>query len=141
MNAMAKDLYTTRVAVIGGRDGSAASDDGKLAVSLALPTAIGGSGNGTNPEQLFAAGFGACFTSSLAVAAKGMGLALGAAQVDAAVTLVVDDAGAYGIKAYLNAHLPGLSEAEADRVIAEARRICAYSNALKGAAQVEVNRI
>jgi lipoyl-dependent peroxiredoxin len=138
---MAKDLYTARVAITGGRDGSAASDDGKLAVALALPAAIGGSGKGTNPEQLFAAGFGACFTSSLAFAAKGMGLTTGAIHVDADVTLTVDDAGAYGIKARLSVTLPGITEAEGDRVIAEARRICAYSNALKGTAEVAVSRV
>lgn len=137
---MTKDLYGTQVAVTGGRDGSARSDDGKLDVALALPTAIGGSGKGTNPEQLFAAGFGACFTSSLAFAAKGMGLSPGPVSVDAFVTLTVDDTGAYGIRARLAARLPGLSDADADRVIAEARRICAYSNALKGTAEVSVAR-
>lgn len=137
---MTKDLYHTHVQIIGGRDGTARSDDGKLDVALALPTAIGGSGKGTNPEQLFAAGFGACFTSSLAFAAKGMGLQPGAISVSAAVTLTVNDTGAYGIKADLTVTLPGLSDAEADRVMAEARRICAYSNALKGTAEVIVTR-
>lgn len=135
---MAKDLYTTRVAVTGGRDGRAASDDGQLAVALALPTAIGGSGRGTNPEQLFAAGFGACFTASLAFAAKGMGLNPGTVAVDATVTLTVDGSGAYNIRADLAASLPGLSPDDAARAIAEARRICAYSNALKGTAVVTV---
>jgi len=137
---MAKDLYATTVAITGGRDGSARSDDGLLGVALALPAAIGGSGRGTNPEQLFAAGFGACFTSSLAHAARGMGLSPGAVSVSATVTLTVDDAGAYGLRADLTAHLPGLDGADAARVIAEARRICAYSNALKGTAQVTVTR-
>jgi Ohr subfamily peroxiredoxin len=104
---MAKELYTTHVAISGGRDGSARSDDGKLSVALAMPPGIGGSGNGTNPEQLFAAGFGACFTSSLAFAAKGMGLSSGPVSVAATVTLTVDDAGAFGIKADLVANLPG----------------------------------
>jgi Ohr subfamily peroxiredoxin len=137
---LAKDLYATTVAVTGGRDGRAVADDGKLDLSLALPAAIGGSGAGTNPEQLFAAGFGACFTSSLAAAARGLGLATGPLSVEATVTLTVDDAGAYGIRADLLAALPGLSAADAERVIAEARRICAYSNALKGRAEVTVAR-
>jgi lipoyl-dependent peroxiredoxin len=137
---MARDLYTTHVAITGGRDGSARSKDGKLSVALALPTAIGGTGNGTNPEQLFAAGFGSCFTSSLAFAAKGMGLASSDLAVSATVTLTVDDAGAFGINADLVVSLPDLSEVDADRVIAEARRICAYSNALKGTARVNVVR-
>jgi lipoyl-dependent peroxiredoxin len=137
---MAKELYSTHVAITGGRDGSAKSDDGKLAVALALPVAIGGSGNGTNPEQLFAAGFGACFTSSLAFAAKGMGVAAGQISVAVTVTLTLDDTGAFGIQARLVADLPNLTDADREWVIAEARRICAYSNALKGTAQVEVTR-
>jgi lipoyl-dependent peroxiredoxin len=137
---MAKDLYATAVAVTGGRSGGARSDDGHLNLTLALPAAIGGSGRGTNPEQLFAAGFGGCFTSSLAAAARGMGLDGGDVSVLAKVTLTVDEAGAYGITAHLEATLPGLSAADAARVIAEARRICAYSNALKGTAQVTVTR-
>jgi lipoyl-dependent peroxiredoxin len=137
---MSKDLYGTSVTVSGGRDGTARSDDGKLDVSLALPLAIGGSGNGTNPEQLFAAGFGACFTSSLSFAAKGMGLKPDAVSVTATVTLTVDDTGAYCIKSDLVASLPGLTQADADRVISEASRICAYSNALKGKAQVRITQ-
>ncbi len=137
---MSKDLYSTTVAVKGGRDGTAKSDDGLLAVSLAMPVAIGGSGAGTNPEQLFAAGFGACFASSLAFAAKGMGLSVKAVSVDADVTLTVDDAGAYGIRAALAVNLPGLTDRDADPLVAEARRICAYSNALQGKAQVQVTR-
>lgn len=138
---MSKELYTERVAVVGGRDGTARSADGKLDLALALPTAIGGSGKGTNPEQLFAAGFGACFTSSLWFAARSRKLDPGAITVDAEVTLVLDEAsGAYGIKAGLAVRLPNLSHSDADWVIGEARRICAYSNALKGTAEVSVSR-
>lgn len=136
---MARELYATQVAVAGGRDGKARSDDGKLDIALALPVAIGGSGQGANPEQLFAAGFGACFASSLAFAAKGMALDPGPVAVTATVTLTVDDSGAYGIKAQLAATLPGLAPEDAGRVVAEARRICAYSNALKGTAEVDVS--
>ena len=133
-----KELYTTKVSVTGGRDGSARSDDGKLAVGLALPVAIGGTGNGTNPEQLFAAGYGACFTSSLAFAAKSLGFAPGPISVDATVTLTVDGAGAYGIRAHLDVDLPGLGPVEAARTVEEARRICAYSNALAERAVVAI---
>lgn len=133
-----KELYTTAVAITGGRDGRATADDGQFAVGLALPKALGGSGNGTNPEQLFAAGFGACFTSSLAFAARGLNVATGPISVDATVTLTVDDAGAYGIKAQLAVKLPEAAPADALRVIEEAKRICAYSNALKGTAEVVI---
>jgi Ohr subfamily peroxiredoxin len=135
-----KELYTTTVAITGGRNGTARSEDGKLDVALALPVEIGGSGKGTNPEQLFAAGFGACFTSSLAHAARGMGLEPTGIAVAAEVTLTVDDAGAFGIRPALSVTLGGLSDGDADRVIAEAKRICAYHNALSAVIVPEVRR-
>lgn len=114
------------------------AQDGKLDLTLAFPTALGGSGEGTNPEQLFAAGFAACFTTSLRLSAKGMGLNAGDVRVTATVTLGVEPDGAYGIRAYLMATVQGVSCADLDRLIAEARRVCACSNALKGTAQVSV---
>jgi Ohr subfamily peroxiredoxin len=133
-----KTLFATTVTVQGGRDGRAVAEDGKLDVALAFPTALGGSGAGTNPEQLFAAGFAACFASSLSFAAKGMGLDAGAVSVVSEVRLTVDGSGAYGIAADLRASVPGLTEAEAEVVLAEAKRICAYSNALAGKATMSV---
>jgi Ohr subfamily peroxiredoxin len=133
-----KDLFSTEVTVSGGRDGRALSQDGKLDVALAFPTALGGSGYGTNPEQLFAAGFAACFTTSLRLSAKSMGLHAGGVRVTATVTLGVEPDGAYAIRADLVATVPGVTGADLDRLIAEARRVCAYSNALKGTAQVSV---
>jgi lipoyl-dependent peroxiredoxin len=135
-----KDLYTTQVAVAGGRNGTARSEDGRLEVALALPVEIGGSGQGTNPEQLFAAGFAACFTSSLDHAARGIGLKPARIAVTGAVTLTVDDSGAFGVRPALSVTLEGLGEAEADRVIAEARRICAYHNALSKVIEPSVTR-
>ncbi len=131
-------LYETTVHVTGGRDGAARSDDGKLEVGLALPKALGGSGTGSNPEQLFAAGFGACFNSSLRHAARTMGHDAGAVTVDATVSLVRAEDGAFGIAARLAVDLPGLAPADRDGVIAEAKRICAYTNATRGNVAVEV---
>lgn len=133
-----KELFRTVVEVTGGRDGRAVARDGKLDVVMAFPTALGGTGAGSNPEQLFAAGFAGCFNSSLRFAAKGMGLDAGAVTVTATVGLTVDDAGAFGITADLVAVTPGVTGADRDRVIAEAKRICAYSNALQGTAVVTV---
>jgi lipoyl-dependent peroxiredoxin len=133
-----KKLYSTTVAIKGGRDGNARSDDAQLDVELAFPKVLGGNGNGTNPEQLFAAGFGACFTSSLGVASKSLGLSPQSITVNATVTLTVDEAGAYGIEALLEPVLEGLAQADAHRLVDEARRICAYSNALKGTATVDI---
>ena len=133
-----KKLYTTTVVIKGGRDGKARSDDAQLDVALAFPKVLGGSGDGTNPEQLFAAGFGACFTSSLGVAAKSLCLSPQSIAVSATVTLTVNEAGAYGIDALLEPVVEGLGQSDTLRLVDEARRICAYSNALKGTATVDV---
>jgi Ohr subfamily peroxiredoxin len=127
-----KDLYTARVHVSGGRDGAARSDDGKLDVALAMPAALGGSGAGANPEQLFAAGFAGCFTSSLKYVAQQRKLYAGAVEVDAIVTLVLKDDGGYGLKALLDVKAPGLSGADLEVVVEHAKRVCAYSNATRG---------
>ncbi len=133
-----KALFKTDVHVTGGRDGRAVAGDGMLDVAMTFPAALGGSGAGTNPEQLFAAGFAGCFASSLRFAAKGMGLDPGPVEVTATVTLVQGDDGAYGIVADLLTATPGLTGPDRARVLAEASRICAYSNALRGVGAVTV---
>ena len=131
-------LYTAAVHVTGGRDGHAASSDGKLAVALALPTEIGGSGQGTNPEQLFAAGFAGCFTSSIQFAARQMKIAHGAVTVDATVTLTVSDEGRYGLRVRLAPAIPGVTPEQRAAILAEAERICAYTNATAGHVGLEI---
>jgi lipoyl-dependent peroxiredoxin len=127
-----KELYKAEVNVTGGRDGKAVSSDGQLNVVMALPKAIGGSGAGTNPEQLFAAGFAGCFTSSIKFAASQKKLDAGEVSVDADVVMGLTDAGTYGLKAKLAVSVPGLAGGDLDAVIAEAKRICAYTNATRG---------
>ncbi len=127
-----KQLYTAMVHVSGGRDGRAATEDGQLDVALAMPKALGGSGQGANPEQLFAAGYAACFTSSIRFAAKGLGLDAGDVRVRGTAVLVAADDGAFLIEAELAVSAPGLRGSERDAVLAEAKRICAYSNATRG---------
>lgn len=129
---MLKELYTARVTVTGGRDGRAVADDGKLDVAMAMPKEIGGSGAGTNPEQLFAAGFAGCFTSSLRYTAGQMKLDPGEVSVDSAVALTLSPEGTYGLHVTLMPSLPGLSPADRTRVIEGAERICAYTNATRG---------
>jgi lipoyl-dependent peroxiredoxin len=129
---MPKNLYTAKIHVDGGRDGRATADDAKLDVAMAMPTALGGSGNGTNPEQLFAAGFAGCFASSLKFAAQAKKLDAGAVAVDGEATLLANDDGSFGLKVSLIAHIPGLTGADRDAVVAEAKRICAYTNATRG---------
>jgi Ohr subfamily peroxiredoxin len=124
-----KDLYIAKVGIQHGRDGSARSSDGNLDVNLAFPTELGGSGQGTNPEQLFAAGFSACFASAIRHAAGQKKLNAGEVSIDAAVTLFVREDGRYGLRAHFDVTVPGLSGDDLDAVIAEAKRICAYTNA------------
>lgn len=127
-----KDLYVARVGIRHGRDGTARSADGKLDVALALPPELGGTGEGTNPEQLFAAGFSACFASAIRFAAGQRQLDAGDVAIDTAVTLFVRDDGRYGLRAAFDVSVPGLSGEALDTVIAEAKRICAYTNATAG---------
>jgi Ohr subfamily peroxiredoxin len=127
-----KDLYIARVSVAHGRDGTARSEDGKLDVRLAFPTELGGNGAGTNPEQLFAAGFSACFASAIRFAASQKKLNAGEVAVETAVTLFVRDDGRYGLRADFDVKVPGLSGDDLDAVVAEAKRICAYTNATAG---------
>jgi Ohr subfamily peroxiredoxin len=133
-----KPLYTAQVAVTSGRDGSARSSDGKLSVKLAFPTALGGPGDATNPEQLFVAGYAACFAQSIRGVAAAQGVVVRDIRIDAEGVLAVRDDGSYLIPSVkLRVHAPALGTA-ADAVIAEARRVCAYSNATSGNVQTEV---
>ena len=127
-----KTVFTTTVEVAGGREGRALARDGKLDVTLAFPTALGGSGAGTNPEQLFAAGFAACFNTSLRVSAKSLGLDAGDVTVTATVGLTLGEDGTYGITADLLALTPGVANEDRDRLLTEAKRVCAYSTLMKG---------
>lgn len=133
-----KDLYTAHVRVTGGRDGAAKTPDGLLDVKMAFPKALGGAGDGVNPEQLFGAGYAGCFTSSIKAAAKTLGLDAGEVATEAAVTVTVTDDGRYGLRVALDVAAPGVPAASADAVIAEAKRICAYSNATRGNVDVSV---
>jgi lipoyl-dependent peroxiredoxin len=134
-----KTLYEASVRVTGGRAGHATSSDGMLDLPLAFPTVLGGSGQGTNPEQLFAAGYAACFNASLRHAAKSLDLDAGDVTIEARTHLTVADGGAYGIGVKMELDLPGLAPADRDRVIAEAKRICAYSNATRGNVETDMS--
>jgi lipoyl-dependent peroxiredoxin len=129
---MSKDLYTASVHVVGGREGRAVADDGLLDVAMAMPTALGGPGKATNPEQLFAAGFAGCFASSIKFSAQGMKLDAGLVEVDGKAVLLANDDGSFGLKVHLAAKVPGLAGEARDKVIAEAKRVCAYTNATRG---------
>ncbi len=124
-----KTLYTAKVHVTGGREGAARSSDGRLDVQLAVP---GSPGAGTNPEQLFAAGWSACFEGAMAIAAKSKGIALPAdLAIDAEVDLRHGDEG-YSLAARLNVSVPGVEPEIARQLIEAAHRTCPYSKAIKG---------
>jgi len=139
MNTNAKVLYTGKThTTSGGRDGAARSHDGRLDVQLSSP---GSKGDGTNPEQLFAAGWSACFIGAIGLAAARRGVKLPAElAVDAEVDLCNAD-GAYFLQARLNVHLPGLEAGTARALVDAAHQTCPYSKATRGNIGVEINLV
>jgi len=129
-------LYTANVHTVGGREGAARSSDGALDIRLSPP---GTSRPGTNPEQLFAAGWSACFEGALGVAAKEQGLALpGDTAVDASVDLHFDAAEGYFLTARLEVTIPGIADDIAARLIERAHETCPYSKMTRGGIAAEV---
>lgn len=127
-----KVLYTAHAHTTGGRDGRSVSDDGNLDVKLALPKAMGGNGNGTNPEQLFAAGYSACFMGALKHVAGMKKVSVPAdARIDASVDIGPIPAG-FGIAVELVISLPGLDRTVAQGLVDAAHQVCPYSNATRG---------
>jgi osmotically inducible protein OsmC len=135
MTQLDKVLYTARAHTTGGRDGESRTDDGRLDVKLSSP---GMGGSGTNPEQLFAAGYSACFIGALKAVAGKMKVAL---PSDLAIDAEVDlgpIAGGYGIAARLNVSLPGLDRTAAQQLLEAAHKVCPYSNATRGNIDVQI---
>jgi Ohr subfamily peroxiredoxin len=126
--------YRTSATAIGGRDGHARSQDGVLEVKLTTPKELGGAGGeGTNPEQLFAAGYSACFIGALKVAGMQLKLKVPAeTNVTATVGIGPRSEGGFGITADLRIELPGLERADAEKLVETAHQICPYSNATRG---------
>ena len=135
MNTLDKVLYTARTHVTGGRDGAARSDDGRIDLALSSP---GGPGTGTNPEQLFAAGYSACFIGAMKAVAAKQKIALPAdLSIDAEVDLGPVGA-AYGIAVRLTVRLPGMDRAAAQALVDAAHQVCPYSNATRGNIPVDL---
>lgn len=131
-------LYTAKTHTTGGRDGASRSSDGRLDIKHSSP---GTPGNGTNPEQLFAAGWSACFLGAMGVAAAKMKVSLPADRaVDAEIDLGTTD-GAYLLQARLNVSLPGLDREVSRTIVDAAHQICPYSKATRGNINVEINLI
>lgn len=124
--------YTAHAHTTGGRDGRSTTDDRQLDVRLALPTVMGGDGQGTNPEQLFAAGYSACFMSALKHVAQQRQIRLPAdAAIDAAVA-IGPVAGGFGLAVRMRIQLPGIAHQTARELVDAAHQICPYSNATRG---------
>ena len=133
-----KVLYTANAHTTGARDGASRSDDGRLDVKLASPGTPGG---GTNPEQLFAAGWSACFIGAIRVVAGQRKIRLPAdLAIDAEVDLGTTG-GAYGLAARLNVKLPGLDRETARSLVDAAHQVCSYSRATRGNIDVTINVI
>jgi Ohr subfamily peroxiredoxin len=133
-----KRLYTATATATGGRDGSVKTDDGTLDLTVVPPREMGGSGAaGTNPEQLFAAGYSACFGSALAAVARKQKIATGPVAITARVTIGPVGAG-YGLAVELVADLPELPREQAEQLLQIAHQVCPYSNATRGNIAVDL---
>jgi osmotically inducible protein OsmC len=128
----ATSIYATTVTATNGRTGSVKSVDGKFDLPLAMPKAMGGAGgDGTNPEQLFAAGYAACFGSALALVARTRKVNIGEVAITARVSLIKDDAG-FGLAVDLTGEFAALGQAEAHELMEAAHQVCPYSRATRG---------
>jgi Ohr subfamily peroxiredoxin len=131
-------LYTAKVRAEGGRDGFVASSDGLLKLPLALPKSLGGHENATNPEQLFAAGYSACFENAMRYIARQEGQSLTGTSVEATVSLSSTPEGPFKLDVQLAVEVSGLAQSEAEELVAAADRACPYSNAIRNNVDVKI---
>ncbi len=134
--AIEKALYTATATATGGRTGTAKSSDGVLDVALTTPKELGGAGgNGTNPEQLFAAGYSACFIGAMkAVSARNKQVLPSEVSIttDVAIGPHANKPGAFGIQVDMKISVPSMDRAALEKLVAEAHEVCPYSNATRG---------
>ncbi len=132
-----KPLYTAHATATGeGRNGHAATDDGLLDVDVRIPVEMGGPGGATNPEQLFAAGYAACFHSALKVVAGGTDRS--GSEVSSHVAIGRLASGGFGLAVALTVTIPGLDRDAAEALVAKAHEVCPYSNAIRGNVDVDL---
>lgn len=134
-----KPLYTAEGTATGGRDGQATSSDGLLDLTLRPPVEMGGPGGGTNPEQLFAIGYAACFQSALTVVARRAKVEVEGSTVTGKVTIGTIGGGGFGLAVVLDVHLPGVDTETARSLVASAHEVCPYSNATRGNIEVTLS--
>ena len=135
---MAKALYTAQAHVVGGRiDGHGRSSDGELEVDLRVPTELGGNGGGTNPEELFAVGYAACFEGALSTVARRRKEEASDAAIDSRVMLVASEDRGFNVAVELDVSLPSIDDpAKAVDLVRAAHKVCPYSNATRGNIEV-----
>ncbi len=131
-----KRLYTAEASATGGRDGHTKSSDGQVDLDVRPPKELGGPGGGTNPEQLFAAGYAACFQGALGVVARREKVDTSGSVVTGKVTLGSIAGGAFGIAVELEVSIPGVDKARAEELVEAAHQVCPYSNATRGNIEV-----
>jgi Ohr subfamily peroxiredoxin len=135
-----KVLYTAHATSTGGREGTSKTDDGVLDVKLTTPKQLGGNGaTGTNPEQLFAAGYSACFIGAMKHVAMMQKIALPADTSIAADVGIGPIPNGFGIQVALNVKIPGMERAAAEKLVQAAHQVCPYSNATRGNIEVALN--
>ena len=128
-----KILYTAEATVQGGREGHARTSDGNLVVDLRTPKEMGGTGGqGTNPEQLFAAGYAACFQSALMLIARRQKVDASQSTITAKVGIGPTGDGGFGLEVALNVSIPGVDKATGEQLLQQAHQVCPYSNATRG---------
>ena len=126
-------IYQAEATAWGGREGRAASSDGVLDLQLVVPTAMGGpGGDGTNPEQLFATGYAACFHSALKLVARAENIDASESAVTAKVGIGANDSGGFGLQVALELEIEGVDRAAAQMLLEKAHQVCPYSNATRG---------
>ncbi len=133
---LVKPLYTASATATGGRAGHVVSADGILDMDLRPPVAMGGPGGATNPEELFAAGYAACFQSALGAVGRRQGVDTAASTVEADVTIGTIGGGAYGLAVTLRVSIPGVDATTVQSLTEAAHQVCPYSNATRGNIEV-----
>jgi Ohr subfamily peroxiredoxin len=137
---MGKVLYTAEAHVVGGREhGHATAPDGQIDLHLHPPKELGGDGQGTNPEQLFAAGFAACFEGALGAVARRQRAEIGDPEIDSRVQFIANDDRSFGLAVEMDVRLPDVSDlAQAVEIVRAAHGVCPYSNATRGNIEVRL---
>jgi Ohr subfamily peroxiredoxin len=136
---MSKPIYTAEAHVTGGRaDGHGKTSDGTLEVDLRLPAEMGGEGGGTNPEQLFAVGYAACFEGAIGAVSRRQKTETEDVEIDSKVTLLAGEDRTFNIGVELHVNFPSLDDEAAVELVREAHKVCPYSNATRGNVDVKL---